>query len=378
MTLESSDRNAGVDELELLRQLVEIESPSLDRSASDNIAQLIEAEFAQLGATITASRSEAGTSLIIEHGEEDSEHYAPLLLVGHTDTVWPVGTLGSTVPWRHDGDRIAGPGVFDMKSGIVVMHAALRRLAGHPHRNVRIVLTCDEEIGSPTTQKLLRSAAIGVAGAIGFESPHPDGAFKVGRWGSTRLRLSVTGKASHAALDPELGVSATEELIDQLVRVREITSHATLQSPVLCNVGTLSGGGRTNVVPDHASADLGLRFVDPATEAQVLTRLSELSPARAGAQIQIETLSSRPAWLASGQDAALLQDVAVAAARIGQSVAGRPAHGAGDTNLLGSLGIPTLDGFGPRGGGAHAVTEHIHVPSLFERIDLLTEFLRKE
>ncbi|MBC9944101.1 M20/M25/M40 family metallo-hydrolase [Leucobacter sp. cx-328] len=378
MTLESSDRNAGVDEVALLRQLVEIESPSLDTQASDEIAQLIEAEFSRLDAAVTHTRTEAGTSLTIDVGGagEDAGR-APLLLVGHTDTVWPVGTLAGDVPWSHDGDRIAGPGAFDMKSGIVIMHAALARLAGHAHRRARIVLTCDEEIGSPTTQGLLRAAAADVAGVLGFESPHPDGALKVGRWGSTRLRLGITGKASHAALDPEHGISAIDELVDQLMRVREITNDPTLVSPVLCNVGTVAGGGRTNVVPDHASAEIGLRFVNPESEHSVLDRLASLAPCRAGAQLTVETLSSRPAWQASERDTALLAEVTSAAHRIGQTVSGRPAHGAGDTNLLGSLGIPTLDGLGPRGGGAHAVTEHIFVSSLMERIDLLTEALRQ-
>lgn len=368
----SSPSDAGNgEEIALLRDLVAIETPSFNAGASARIAEALEARFGAVGAAVTLHKTEAGTDLVAEL----PGHGAPLLLVGHTDTVWPVGTIDSSVPWIEEVDRISGPGIFDMKSGIVVMLQALAALRDRPRRAVRVILVSDEEVGSPLSQPLLREACEGVAAAIGFESPHPDGSLKVGRRGSSRVRLAVTGRSAHAGLDPELGVSAIDELVDQLLLVREITATTPSDSPVLCNVGTLEGGGRTNVVPDRAAAEIGLRFADADSEERVLDALRALVPRRAGAGLAVELLSHRPTWSANQRDLDLLARVASLAVGIGQRLEGRPANGAGDTNLLGSLGIPTLDGFGPRGAGAHATNEHILTQSLFDRIELLTAVL---
>lgn len=357
-------------ELELLRQLVEIESPSQDAEASAVIADVLARRMRDLGGTVERHETDNGVNLVADFdgiGE-------PLLLVGHTDTVWPVGTLAGRVPWSNADGIVRGPGAYDMKAGIVIMLAALSRLQSSERRAVRIVLVCDEEIGSPTSQQLLRTAVDGCAGAIGFESPHPDGALKIGRRGSVRVRLMVEGRAAHAALDPELGISAVDELVDQLVRIREFVNAPELQ-PVLCNVGTIAGGTRANVVADAAEAEIGLRFVSADTERLVLERIASLEPVREGAKVSAERLSHRPTWQPTEADEALLQQVQTAADAVGQEITGRPAAGAGDTNLIGSLGVPTLDGFGPAGGGAHAVDEHFRVESFGERIELLTALL---
>ncbi|MBD7958376.1 M20/M25/M40 family metallo-hydrolase [Microbacterium sp. Sa4CUA7] len=354
-----------------LEQLVRIESPSLDIAASESMVDLLGRWWRDLGARVRAVRTDAGCTLIADlDGTGD-----PVLLVGHSDTVWPRGTLEGDLPWSIEGDIVRGPGAYDMKSGLVVMLAAVERLAGRRRRAVRVVVVCDEEVGSPTTQELLREAAVGAAAAIGFESPHPDGALKVGRRGSTRVSLRVGGRAAHAALDPGSGVSAIDELVDQLMAVRQAVTHPDLPSEVLCNVGTLRGGGRANVVPAEAEAEIGLRFIDGESEERVLQALRGLAPVRGGASVTVSVLSHRPAWQASDGDNALLDEIARAGASLGQRVAGRPAAGAGDTNQVGNFGIPTVDGFGPRGGGAHALTEHLSLQSLQERIALLAAVL---
>jgi glutamate carboxypeptidase len=366
----------GWSVLARLRQLVELETPSRDVEASATIAELLASWWRQVGARVEVVPTQFGHNLLAElPGEGD-----PVLLVGHSDTVWPTGTLTGDVPWSIDGDTLRGPGAYDMKSGLLVMLAAATRLgavraAGGRHRAVRVIVVCDEEIGSASTGELMRRAADGVGAALGFESPHPDAALKVGRRGSTRVRLAVNGKAAHAALDPDSGVSAIDELVDQLLRVREIVAAPRLSTEVLCNVGTVSGGGRANVVPARAEAEIGLRFLDTPTETAVLDALRALTPLRPGAELEVEILSSRPAWAPSEGDAALLADLRSAATAVGQQLNGRPAAGAGDTNLLGSLGLPTADGLGPSGGGAHAVSEHLSIASLASRIDLLTGYL---
>ncbi|MEZ3161212.1 M20/M25/M40 family metallo-hydrolase [Microbacterium sp. BWT-B31] len=357
--------------LERLEQLIRIESPSRDTQASRRMADLLAEWWQAAGATVRFEETDAGTSLVAEaDGVGD-----PLLLVGHSDTVWPRGAIDTDVPWSVEGDTVRGPGVYDMKGGLLVMVAAFERLRHRRHRSLRVVVVCDEEVGSPSTQALMRRCATGVSGAIGFESPHPDGALKVGRRGSTRARVSVRGRASHAALDPGSGISAIDELVDQLMAVRRIVADPELPSEVLCNVGTIGGGGRANVVPADAHAEIGMRFQDAAAEGRVREALDSLVPVRPGARVETSILSSRPAWSPSDADRGLVRAIASAAGRIGQRVVGRPASGAGDTNLLGSLGIPTVDGFGPRGGGAHAVTEHVSLTSLAERVDLLEAFL---
>ena len=357
--------------LRRLETLVRIESPSLDVPASEAVADRLTQWWQQAGARVRTVRTDAGVTVIADLDGVG----APALLVGHGDTVWPLGTLGGDLPWTVDGDVVRGPGAYDMKSGLVVMLAAAERLAGRRHRAVRAVVVCDEEIGSPTTQEILRGAAEGAGLAIGFESPHPDGALKVGRRGSTRLKLTVRGRAAHAALDPHSGVSAVDELVDQLLALRQIAADPGLPSEVLCNVGVVHGGTRTNVVPAEAQAEVGLRFIDPHTEERVLSAVRELRAMREGAAVEWAVLSRRPAWRASAADERLLARIARTGERLGQRVEGRPAAGAGDTNQVGNLGIPTVDGFGPRGGGAHALSEHVLLSSLDQRIDLLEAVL---
>ena len=360
--------------IDRLRELVHIESPSGDTAASAAIADTLSAVLTSVGATVEPVPSSNGTHLI---GRIPGSLDGSILLVGHSDTVWDIGTLGGAVPWREFATEngtpaIAGPGVFDMKSGLVIIETALARMhqAGASHPSVTVLITCDEEIGSPTSTELVAAEARRADVVLGFESPHPDGALKVGRKGSTRLRVAVTGREAHAALDPEKGVNAIDELLDQLVGpARSIITDALTARPgsLLYNPGGIDGGGRANVVPGSASALLGLRFSDPDTEREVLARFASLAPLHAGAEVATTVLSQRPVWRASEADTAL-------AAAIG--VGARPAAGAADTNTTGALGVATVDGMGPAGGGAHAVTEHLLVPSFLDRADRLTSFLR--
>lgn len=361
------------DVLLRLRSLVEQETPSADRQALDRFAEALADSYQAVGATVTRYPDPAGTSLLIDVAGRPADK--PLLLIGHSDTVWPKGTLQGEVPWKVEGDRIAGPGVFDMKSGLVAIETALAVLrdAGLDHRPLRIVVVADEEVGSPSSRDLLLTAADGVEAALGFESPHPDGTLKAGRLGSTRATLTVTGREAHAALDPEKGVSAIDELVDQLAALRALVAGVNARGTgrVLLNVGGLSGGGRANVVAGRAEALIGLRFENPEVEEAVLGPLRRLSPVRSGADVRFRVLTHRPAWTTSTADATLLQRVSQVAASCGQQLSGAPAAGAADTNAVGARGIPTLDGFGPRGGGAHAATEHILFSSLLERTVLL-------
>jgi glutamate carboxypeptidase len=345
------------------------ETPTGDAAALDALADVLEGRYRELGAQTERVAQETGDHLVARWGEGDAPH---VLLLGHHDTVWPQGTLES-MPLAVEDGVLRGPGVYDMKGGLVVAElalAAMRECGVTPARPVRLVVVADEEVGSPTARPLVEGQMEGAVAVLGLESPHPGGALKTARLGSTRVRVEVTGRAAHAALDPDSGVSAVDELMDQLFAVREIMA---AEPTVLCNVGTVGGGGRTNVVPDRAEADIGLRFTDAATQERVLAALGRLGAVREGAEVVVRTLTSRPAW--SEPDEELLARVAAAGAAVGQEVTGRPAAGGADTNIAGAAGLPTLDGFGPLGGGAHAPDERIEVASLPERAALLAAVL---
>lgn len=362
-----------------VRELVSIESPTGDATASRAISEVLTAWWSPFG-VVVPTVDPVGTHLVVDvPGTGARAGSAPVLLLGHSDTVWPTGTLAGAVPWIDDGTIVRGPGVYDMKAGLVIMHAAVVVLAtrGVDRPPLRVVISADEEVGSGTSTGMVIRASAGVAAVLGFESPHPDGALKVGRLGSARVQVRITGRESHAALDPDAGVSAIDELVDQLVALRARCGDVIARRPgdVLVNVGTVAGGGRTNVVPGSASAQLGFRSASAPAHDEVMAALAALRPVRAGAQVDVDVLTDRPAWAASASDRDLLARVAAIASRLGQTVTGRPAAGAADTNTTGALGVPTLDGFGPRGGGAHAVSEHISVASLRERVVLLAGVL---
>ena len=359
---------------DVLRSYVELESPTGDAIALGAMTSRLADDFGALDAVVTVHKHPTGDQLVCRwRGTDGLEKASPLVFLAHSDTVWPVGTLAS-MPWRAEDDTVWGPGVFDMKGGIVAFQGALGLVAGHSHRPINLVITADEEIGSPTSRELVADIARAAHAVIGLEPAHPDGALKTSRWGSTRVRISVTGREAHAALDAAAGVSAIDELVDRLTELRAILDN---YPSVLCNVGTISGGSRTNVVPAFATADVGLRFVDASTEDEVLRWLGTLTADRVGATVHVEVLSNRPAWPADAVHDALCDAVGRAAASVGQTILGRPATGAADTNISGALGTPSIDGLGPVGSGAHASHEQIRLSSLFERAALLASIITR-
>ncbi|MFI5697746.1 M20/M25/M40 family metallo-hydrolase [Kribbella sp. NPDC051586] len=355
--------------IERLQEYVGAETPTGDAAALNAFADRLAERYDALGATVRRVPAPTGDHLVADFPGRAGE--APLLFLGHHDTVWPIGQLRDAMPWRQEDGVIHGPGVFDMKGGLVVLETALEQVADQDRRPVRVVVVADEEVGSPSARELVTAESAGVCAAFGLEPPHPNGDLKTSRWGSTRVRIEITGREAHAALDPDSGISAIDELVDQLIAVRGIVAQ---HKEVLCNVGTISGGGRTNVVPGSAAADIGFRFVDPETECAVLDAVTGLSPVR-GAELQVRVMSNRPAWQPSAATDELLTKVTAAGRTVGQEIGGAAASGAADTNLTGWLGIPTLDGLGPVGKGAHAVHEQVIAASLSERVALVAAIL---
>ena len=351
--------------------LARMESPSGDAPRLDALAAELAAGFRATGAAVHREPGPAGDHLVLEWPGED-ESLPHLLVVGHHDTVWPVGTLADWPVTEQDG-LLSGPGVLDMKAGLALLEGAFALLADlgrRPHRPVRLVVVSDEEIGSPDGKRLVERQLPGAGAVLGLEPPHPDGRLKTARRGSTRVRLTVTGREAHAGLDAAAGVSAVDELVDQLVAVRGLACHPGTE----LNTGRISGGTRANVIAGRAEAELGLRFATPEAQRRTLDHLAHLTALRPGARVRTEVLSSRPAWPERTGNP-LLRHVRSLAAVLGQQVDGAPAGGAGDTNLAGARGLPTLDGLGAVGAGPHARHEHIRVDQLAPRIALLAALL---
>jgi glutamate carboxypeptidase len=337
--------------LELLRELVEIESPTGDtRELRDRLA----AELHAIGGAVAV------------HGEHLRADFAgpgaPLLLLGHFDTVWPRGTLAA-MPWRVEDGRAYGPGSYDMKGGVVVLLEAIRRAAGV--RALRVALTADEEIGTLTGRELLADAADGAAAAFVCEPPTAEGNLKTARKGLGRFSIRITGKAAHAG-EPELGVSAIEELAREILRLHALSDPAR---GITVNVGVVSGGTRENVVAAEAEALLDVR-VAHEEDCDAIERALRSAMAEVGGGWTRPPLERTPAG------AALFARARELGRELGLELDEATVAGGSDGNLIAALGVPVLDGLGAEGGGAHALDEHVLVDSLPVRAELLARILR--
>lgn len=340
---------------ELLRELVEIESPTGDTT---EIQARMEEELRAIGARV--ERRDRHLYARIE-GEAP-----PLLVLGHVDTVWPRGTLAQ-MPFRLDGDRAYGPGTYDMKGGLVVLLEALRR--ADTRHAIRVVVNADEEVGSPTSRTLLEQAAAGAVAAFVVEGPGEGGQLKTARKGIGRFTLTVRGRAAHAARPTE-GISAIEEFAHQVLRLQRLAGHG-----VTVNVGVVSGGTRENVVPAAAEAVFDVRVPTLADRERIDAALRELSPVLTGARLELAGGWTRPPLGRSPGAGRLFEAARTHGRELGLELEEQSAAGGSDGNLVGHL-VPVLDGLGPEGGGAHADDEHVLVESLEVRAELLARILR--
>jgi glutamate carboxypeptidase len=343
----------------LLRELVELESPTGD---TDAIRDRLGRELAAIGAVVRPVGAHLQARL---RGTKQ-----PLLLLGHLDTVWPRGTL-SRLPWRVDEGRAYGPGSYDMKGGLVVMLEAIRR-AGTAHE-LCVVLTADEEIGSPSAHHLLAESAHGALAALVCEPPTRSGNLKTARKGLGRFELLVHGRPAHAANASE-GVSAIEELARLTLRVTALNDPSR---GVSVNVGVVAGGTRENVVAAEASALLDVRVPTMVERDRIDGLLRDLRPEAAGAEVELRGGWTRPP-LERSAGAALLAGRAREHGRVlGLDLGEAAVSGGSDGNLVGALGVPVLDGLGAEGDGAHADDEHVVIASLDVRAELLAHILRE-
>jgi glutamate carboxypeptidase len=348
--------------LNLLRELVEIESPTGHSVGLRAVASRVADQLEPLG----GEPRFLGDHLRVELPGEPP----PLLLLGHVDTVWGVGTL-EDMPFRIENGRAYGPGAYDMKAGLVVLLEAVRA-AGERRRALRVFLTADEEIGSLTGRPLIEEAAQDVAAALVLEPPTPRGNLKTARKGLGRFRLVVRGRAAHAGTHLDEGASAVEELAHQILLLKGVSDP---RHGISVNVGVVRGGVRENVVADHAEAWIDVRVTHAADVPKVQAALEALSPKISGTSLELEGGFTRPPLERSPGAARLFAKAREHGAKLGLDLHESSSGGGSDGNLVGALGVPVLDGLGAEGGGAHARDEHVLLESLPVRALLLSQLL---
>ena len=348
--------------VELLRELVEIESPTGSPGVRA-VASRVGEELERLGAETTLLKGGHLRAELPGHGE-------PLLLSGHADTVWPEGTLAE-MPFRVEGERAFGPGAYDMKAGVVVMLEAIRR-AGDDRRALRVFLTADEEMGSPAGRPLLEQAAAGVAAAFVVEPPGAKGNLKTARKGLGRFTLRITGRATHAGTNRAAGVSAIEELAHQILALHGLNDD---DGDVSLNVGVVSGGTSENVVAAQAEAWIDVRVATMADRERLERVLTELQPVNPEAKLELGGGWTRPPLERSEGAAKLFARAREYGRELGLELEEASSGGGSDGNLIGALGVPVLDGLGAQGAGAHSTDEHVDLESIPVRAELLSRLL---
>jgi glutamate carboxypeptidase len=359
--------------VETVRELVEMESPSDDKPAIDRIAVFLAKKFAAIGGKTLLHRStEFGDSLQVDFdGTPGSASRKPVLLLGHYDTVYPLDTLVKMPCIIEDG-RLRGPGVLDMKSGIALMlHAieALKLWHEELPRPVTVFLVSDEEIGSHSSRKVTEALARKSAGVLVLEpAAGLGGAVKTARKGVGEYTLRVKGIASHAGLDPGKGHSAIVELARQIAAIAKINN---LRNGVSVNPGVISGGTRTNVVAAEASVGIDVRIKSAKQAAGVDRRLRSLKAFDRHCKLEIGGSINRLPMERTTGVAALYKKARDIAGEIRWKLEEAAVGGGSDGNFTAGMGIPTLDGMGGVGDGAHAVHEFIVISELPRRAMLL-------
>lgn len=359
-----------------VRDLVVRESPTHEKAACDALCDYLADQFRAVGGKVKVRRQKtAGNHLQVDFAGPKGQK--PVLLLGHYDTVYDLGTL-KTMPWREQGGKLRGPGVFDMKSGIVQMMFALRALRevkGSLPRPVTVWLVSDEETGSDSSRALTEDLASQSVAALVCEPSGPGGAVKTARKGVGDFVVKVTGRASHAGLDFEKGQSAIQELAHQIHAIARL---ADLKRGITLNVGVIRGGTRTNVVAGEAVAEVDLRVAKKSDGPIMERKVKALKPVNRKCKLEITGGVNRPPMERTKQVAELFATAQKVAEELGFSLLEIAVGGGSDGNFTAGIGVPTLDGLGAVGDGAHAPHEYVVATELPRRAALLAGLIGAE
>ena len=357
--------------LDLIHALVTIESPTDNKGAVDRCGAVLADRLRSIGAAVTAvPQTAAGDHLLARFGTGGRQ----VLVIGHFDTVWPIGQL-DRMPFREEAGRLHGPGVLDMKAGIALGMLATRALVDlAPSSDTRITMlwTTDEETGSDTSRALIEAEARQSEAVLVLEPALAGGALKTARKGVGQYELSVHGLSAHAGVDPRKGVNAIRELALQVLAVDAIRD---LDRGISVNVGVISGGTRSNVVPDFATASVDVRAETMADADGIDRAMRALAAQTAGARLEVDGGFNRPPMERSAGVVRLFETARACAAEIGIALQEGATGGGSDGNFTAALGVPTLDGLGAVGDGAHALHEHVEVAPLPARAAIIAGLL---
>jgi glutamate carboxypeptidase len=360
----------------LLGELVRCESPSFDKAAVDRCGEIVAREWRRRGATVGVLRQKTrGNHLRVEMAGGRARGAGQILVPGHIDTVYPLGDLKMN-PFRVAGGRAWGPGTFDMKGGLVLAlfaMDALRAAGVVPAKRLVFLWTSDEEIGSESSRAAIEREARRSDAVLVLEpSLGPEGKLKTARKGVGSAEIIVTGRSAHAGIEPEKGVNAVHELalqIERLMAMNDPRRGITVQTTVI------AGGTVSNVVPDLARAQVDIRISRMADAAGVERRLHSLRPILKGAKVAVRGGINRPPLERTAAVQKLFAQARGLAAAMGAKLEEASTGGGSDGNLTAALGIPTLDGLGAVGDGAHTPHEHVVIRALPERAALIAGLL---
>ncbi len=358
-----------------LSQWALCESPTWDAAAVNRMMSLASRELAALGARIERIPGRMGFGDCVRarlpHALADTT--PGILVLAHLDTVHPVGTLAQ-LPVRREGDRLYGPGIYDMKGGTYLALEALRRLAAAglaTARPVTILLTPDEEVGTPSARDLIEAEAARAAIVLVPEPARPDGGVVTGRYAIARFNLRATGRPSHAGARLSEGRSAIREMCRRVLEIDAMTSEDCTFS-----VGVIGGGQWVNCVATHCDAEaLSMAKRQPDLDAGV-ARMMALNSSGGDVRFSVARGVTRPVWEPDARGMALFEQARAIAQDAGFDITPQSAGGGSDGNFTGAMGVPTLDGLGVSGGGGHTLEEHTLVSSLVPRARLLAGLFR--
>jgi glutamate carboxypeptidase len=358
------------DAVALLKQLCSFESPSGDKAAVDACSTFVARQLRERGADVrVVAQAVAGNHLVADWAG-GSPGGGQFLTLCHLDTVWPVGTL-DTLPLREADGRLYGPGTYDMKAGTVILWLAIQMLQAAglaPKHPVRMVFTSDEEVGSVTSRDLIETEARRSTLALVLEPAMAGGQLKTFRKGVGEFKIVAQGRSAHAGVDHPKGLNAIEELAHQIIKLQAMTDYT---QGTTVNVGTITGGTASNVVPDRAEMEVDFRVSRMSEVERLMPAILNLQPAIPGVRLAISGGLNRPPMERTATMIATFEQAQRLGETLGLKLEEGATGGGSDGNFTSALGIPTLDGIGARGDGAHAVHEHIVIESLAERAALL-------
>ena len=373
MAAEANEPRIDPDEiLAGIREWVEVETPSSDGAAVNRLVSRVETQLGQLGMRVVRHPGRDGFGDTLEARSPWGGEGPGILVLAHLDTVWDIGTLGRR-PFRVDGDRVYGPGIYDMKGGGHLAFYAYRHLVRQGRETnlpITFLFVPEEEVGSPTSREHIERAARDAKYVLVLEPGRTGNGVVTSRKAWGRFVMTVTGVSAHAGSGHEHGRSAVVELSRQILRIESMTDYAR---GITTNVGVVTAGGpgKGNVVPPLATAEIDLRAPDEATAAEMVERIRSLRAIGPDVTVTVEGGINRPAFERHEGVARLYETARRLAADMGMELPETSTGGVSDGNFAAALGVPTLDGLGVLGAGAHAEHEHLLYSSLEPRTRLV-------